>query len=250
MLLIIRYWYVMFVTGYLPLLIGGRCWMAAAPRDILRRGSSKSALFPSFGTLLLMPGPLPLAQFPWGRCAIKAEGVCQVVLPGVRTCVRFEEGILYVWRGEVGRPPIGLGAKGVGSKTCEKWAARLANSSSRGKLLLLVTMGGLSLRFTSAASAPRRPSHAGAGDASHSVIPKTVKFGGCSRPHLMWELPNRAAGFRITHRWCAACSGILLVVLGFSALAVCQFAPPRPFGGASEVTPPRGPSLVPIVCSP
>ena len=29
--------------------------------------------------------------------------------------------------------------------------------------------------------------HASAGNASHSVIPKTVKFGGCAPPHLMRE---------------------------------------------------------------
>ena len=43
---------------------------------------------------------------------------------------------------------------------------------------------GQSLCFTSAAAAPRRPSHAGAGDASPSVIVTTVKFGGCSHHHI------------------------------------------------------------------
>ena len=39
----------------------------------------------------------------------------------------------------------------------------------------------------SAAPATRRPSHASAGDASHSVRPKTAEFGGCPPPpHLMW----------------------------------------------------------------
>ena len=42
-----------------------------------------------------------------------------------------------------------------------------------------------------AAVAPWRPSRAGAGDGSHSVSPKTVKFGGCA-PHLMWEMEHRA----------------------------------------------------------
>ena len=39
------------------------------------------------------------------------------------------------------------------------------------------------LQVTGAASAPRRPSRAGTGDASHSVIPKTAKFEGCPPPH-------------------------------------------------------------------
>ena len=49
-------------------------------------------------------------------------------------------------------------------------------------------VGRLSFCFASAASAPRRPSHAGAGDASRKVLTKTVMFGGCSPPHLMWGM--------------------------------------------------------------
>ena len=36
--------------------------------------------------------------------------------------------------------------------------------------------------LTGAASAPQRPSHAGAGNAPHKVIPRTVKFGGGGGP--------------------------------------------------------------------
>ena len=45
--------------------------------------------------------------------------------------------------------------------------------------------------FTGAA--PRRPSYAGVGNASQSVIPLTVEFGGCL-PHPMWETQLRAKG--------------------------------------------------------
>ena len=34
----------------------------------------------------------------WGD-AIKAESACRLVLPGVRTCPPFEEGILHLWMG-------------------------------------------------------------------------------------------------------------------------------------------------------
>ena len=45
-----------------------------------------------------------------------------------------------------------------------------------------------------AAPAPQRPSRAGAGDASHSVTPKTTKFGGGPPPHLKWVVSRRAPG--------------------------------------------------------
>ena len=49
-----------------------------------------------------------------------------------------------------------------------------------------------------AASAPWRPSRAGAGDASHSVVPWTLGFGGGSPPHLVWG-PD---GIGRTWSWC------------------------------------------------
>ena len=42
---------------------------------------------------------------------MKAEGVCELVFPGVRTCVAFEEGIPHLWRGGNGRPPVGWGSE-------------------------------------------------------------------------------------------------------------------------------------------
>ena len=37
-----------------------------------------------------------------GGCATKAEGVCQLVFPGVRTCAPFEDEILHSWMGVAG----------------------------------------------------------------------------------------------------------------------------------------------------
>ena len=54
-------------------------------------------------------------------------------------------------------------------------------------------MGRSSLSSQNAASAPWRPSNAGAGVASHPVMSKTVQFGGCSPPPL-WEMQHRARG--------------------------------------------------------
>ena len=44
-----------------------------------------------------------------GGCAIKAEGVCRLVLPGVRTCAPFKEGIVHSWIGGLGAHPLGWG---------------------------------------------------------------------------------------------------------------------------------------------
>ena len=54
--------------------------------------------------------------------------------------------------------------------------------------LWCVGVGQSSLCFTSAAFAPRGPSHAGAGSASCAVIPVAVKVGRCSAAHRMWGL--------------------------------------------------------------
>ena len=32
-----------------------------------------------------------------GGCTKKAEGVCELILPGARMCGPFEEGILHSW---------------------------------------------------------------------------------------------------------------------------------------------------------
>ena len=44
-----------------------------------------------------------------GGCAIKAEWVCRLVLPGVHTCSPFEEGILHSWKGGLVVYQLGLG---------------------------------------------------------------------------------------------------------------------------------------------
>ena len=59
--------------------------------------------------------------------------------------------------------------------------------SHGGNAFLVRESGTVVPLLTSAASAPRRPSLAGAGNASHSAIPKTVTFGGCSPPP-MWAM--------------------------------------------------------------
>ena len=38
----------------------------------------------------------------WGVCAINTERVCRLVLPGVRTCSPFGEGVIHVWMGGLG----------------------------------------------------------------------------------------------------------------------------------------------------
>ena len=41
--------------------------------------------------------------------AIKAERVCRSVLPAVRACLLYEEGILHAWMGGLVVPPLGRG---------------------------------------------------------------------------------------------------------------------------------------------
>ena len=43
----------------------------------------------------------------WRGGAIEAEGVRRLVLPGVRTCAPFEEGILCLWMGGLAARPLG-----------------------------------------------------------------------------------------------------------------------------------------------
>ena len=64
-----------------------------------------------------------------GGGGIKTEGGCRWVLPGVRTCSLFEEGL--VDRG-LGCPPVGLGVKRAGSKNCETWGACSASTYQGG----------------------------------------------------------------------------------------------------------------------
>ena len=49
-------------------------------------------------------------------CAIKAEGVCRLVLPGVRICSPFEEGVLHSSMGGLAVHPLGGGLKAAGLK--------------------------------------------------------------------------------------------------------------------------------------
>ena len=47
-----------------------------------------------------------------GEGGIKAERVCRLV----HTCSPFEEGILHLWMGWVGCPPVGMGVGWAGSQ--------------------------------------------------------------------------------------------------------------------------------------
>ena len=62
-----------------------------------------------------------------GGGAIKAEGICRLVLPGVRKCSHFEEGILRVWMGagKGGGWDFGLGGSNPIAKTCREIAGKL-----------------------------------------------------------------------------------------------------------------------------
>ena len=44
--------------------------------------------------------------------AVKAERVCLLVLPGVRTCSPFEEAILHLWIAGLGAHPLGQKSRG------------------------------------------------------------------------------------------------------------------------------------------
>ena len=87
--------------------------------------------------------------------AIKAEGVSRVILPGVCTCSHFEEGIL-----------------------------RVAHPNSRGALFLVEQSGTLGPLLKSAASAPWRPSYAGAGRLHTKSFPRQRSLGGA---HHRWR---------------------------------------------------------------
>ena len=76
---------------------------------------------------------------------------------------------------------------------------------------------------TTAASAPWRPSDAGAGNAPHKFFPKTMKFGGGSPPHPMGEVSHRARG--VPDHQALTIGGMQHVQhwsCAFSVCAVCQ----------------------------
>ena len=58
-----------------------------------------------------------------GGCAIKAEGVCRLVLPGARTWSPLEEETFHAWIGGW-LPTCSVGAEDGGfKKKIERWAA-------------------------------------------------------------------------------------------------------------------------------
>ena len=114
--------------------------------------------------------------------------------------------------------------------------------ATRGNVLSLHGSGTVVPLLTSAAAAPWCPSHTGAGDASHKVLPVTVNCGGCSPPHLMWEISHRARGPWITKCYQSvvptrACPGIFAIgVVSFLGVVfwvpmikfTCNGHPPPP----------------------
>ena len=63
----------------------------------------------------LVGGSAARPQWEGGGCAIKAEGVCRLVLPGVCTSLPSEEGILHSWKGGgVWLPTRWVGVRRVG----------------------------------------------------------------------------------------------------------------------------------------
>ena len=85
-----------------------------------------------------------------GGGGIKTQGVCRLVVPGVRTCAPFEGGLLHLWTGGGGvGPPVGLGGEEGGFKknnqNGERWGTRSANPNSGGSYFSHVRVGRLSL---------------------------------------------------------------------------------------------------------
>ena len=67
-----------------------------------------------------------------GGGGIKAEGVCRSVLPGVRTCLPFAEGILHPWTGGWVVHPVGWGCRGRVQELPEV-PSRLITTQSRSR---------------------------------------------------------------------------------------------------------------------
>ena len=61
-----------------------------------------------------------------GEDAIKAEGVCRLVLTGVHMCASFEEEILHLCIGGWVTHQLGWGRSGKVRENCKCWAPRWA----------------------------------------------------------------------------------------------------------------------------
>ena len=70
--------------------------------------------------------------FGGGGCAIKAERVCWLVLPGVPTCAPFEEGILHSWIGGLIGHPLRWGMKKEGSERLREVGRQLGHVTPMG----------------------------------------------------------------------------------------------------------------------
>ena len=116
--------------------------------------------------------------------ALKSTAYMHLVCPGGRTGLGVQEEIVY--------------------STCPQPLGESAFGGESGAAVPLLT---------SAASAPRRRRQC----VTHSVIPKTVKFGGCPPPQMMWEVQHRGRGVADpqvlpSDWWCAAFPGIFRIL--------------------------------------
>ena len=102
-------------------------------------------------------------------CAKKTLRVCRLILPGVRVCSPFEEGILYLWIIVVA---CWVGGEEGGFKKMQEVGSLLGYLTAVEKLFLFCQSGTTVPRLTNADSAPWRPSHTAAGMLHTKSFPK------------------------------------------------------------------------------
>ena len=118
----------------------------------------------------------------------------------------------------------GLGGVKVCTSGCTPWfgfsGGNWLHGVPTGGREMVIESGTVAPLLTSAASAPGPPSHAGAGNASHSVVPENVKSGACSPLPLMRGMYQGDAPGALVWRLVAVCSSWWLVAVGGWQLAV------------------------------
>ena len=114
----------------------------------------------------------------------------------------------------------------VRTSTCTPWFGSSGGNCLHGvptggrETYVWIESGTVAPLLRSAASAPGPPSHAGAGNTSHSVIPKNMKFGAHSPLPLMRGMYQGDAPGALVWRLVAVGSSRWLVVVGDWQLAV------------------------------
>ena len=93
--------------------------IVGSPRSSITPAVSGTPRWGRGGPKVAAKGPRAGGEGGFGACAIKAEWVCRLVLPGVRTCSPFEEGILRVWIRGLVVHPSGWGGRGRMKKNCD-----------------------------------------------------------------------------------------------------------------------------------